>query len=83
MITFASINSPILSLNNYVAASLDTQQRIPYTPHRTTPKTKNPKLTVSPSPPTITTTNSPILSVSDLLNRPKQMGNQGFFHSDI
>ncbi|KAL8122798.1 uncharacterized protein LOC141717558 [Apium graveolens] len=70
--TFASIQLPILSLT--VRASLDTHQRIPYTPHRTTPK--NPKLTVTPSPPTATITHSPTLSVQDLLRRTKQDSKQ-------
>ncbi|KAK1358389.1 RNase III domain-containing protein [Heracleum sosnowskyi] len=70
--TFATIHSPVLSLN--VRASLDTHQRIPYTPHRTTPK--NPKLTVTPSAPTITTTHSPTLSVQELLSRPIQDSKQ-------
>ncbi|KAL1814369.1 uncharacterized protein LOC108220619 isoform X2 [Daucus carota subsp. sativus] len=70
--TFATIHSPVLSLT--VRASVDIQQRISYTPHRTIPK--NPKPTATPSPPTTTTTSSPNLSVSDLLSRPEKVATQ-------
>lgn len=70
--TVGALSPPPLAFLT-IRASLDTKQRLPYTPHRTTPK----KPVVPNSPPLTITTSTTTISVSDLLSRNKQSYEQG------
>lgn len=54
--------------NRIVASSVDTEQRLPYNPHRTYPA-KSPKVTTKQQPDFISTPIDQSISVSDLLKR--------------